>query len=83
MNARTRLEEAETSLADVLAAIAASPDGPQVGAFFDYDGTLIDGDSAGAYFTDRLKRGDMGARELVDTVQLMRKGDLSLSLIHI
>ena len=77
MNARTRLEEAETSLADVLAAIAASPDGPQVGAFFDYDGTLIDGYSAGAYFTDRLKRGDMGARELVDTVQLMRKGDLS------
>jgi putative phosphoserine phosphatase/1-acylglycerol-3-phosphate O-acyltransferase len=77
MNARMRLEGAEASLADVLATIAASPAGPQVGAFFDYDGTLIDGYSAAAYFTDRLKRGDMGGRELLDTVQLVRKGDLS------
>ena len=77
MNARTREGGAEGVLADVLAAIEASPDGPQVGAFFDYDGTLIDGYSAAAYFTDRIKRGDMGARELAETVQLMRKGDLS------
>jgi putative phosphoserine phosphatase / 1-acylglycerol-3-phosphate O-acyltransferase len=64
-------------LAAALAAIAASPDGPQVGAFFDYDGTLIDGYSAGAYFTDRLKRGEMGAGEFVDTLKMVRKGDLS------
>ena len=61
----------------VLESIARSPDGPQVGAFFDYDGTLIDGYSASAFFTDRLKRGDMGVRELVDTVKMVRKGDLS------
>jgi putative phosphoserine phosphatase/1-acylglycerol-3-phosphate O-acyltransferase len=77
MNARASFDSAEGVLADVLAAVEASPDGPKVGAFFDYDGTLIDGYSAAAYFTDRLKRGDMGARELADTVQLMRKGDLS------
>jgi putative phosphoserine phosphatase/1-acylglycerol-3-phosphate O-acyltransferase len=57
--------------------IARSPRGPQIGAFFDYDGTLIDGYSAGAYFTDRLRRGEMGAREVLDTVKMVRKGDLS------
>ena len=32
-----------------------SPAGPQVGAFFDFDGTLIDGYSAVVYFRERLK----------------------------
>lgn len=53
------------------------PKGPQIGAFFDFDGTLIDGYSAAAYFTDRIKRGDMGAKELLDTLKLARKKDLS------
>ncbi len=53
------------------------PKGPQVGAFFDYDGTLIDGYSAAAYFTDRIKRREMGGKDLIDTLQLMRKKDLS------
>lgn len=53
------------------------PKGPKVGAFFDFDGTLIDGYSAAAYFTDRLRRREMGARELIDTLKLTRKGDLS------
>ncbi|HRH85241.1 MAG TPA: HAD-IB family hydrolase [Rubrivivax sp.] len=77
MNARPRSDDNENALADALAVIESSPDGPQVGAFFDYDGTLIDGYSAAAYITDRIKRRDMGARELADTVALMRKGDLS------
>ena len=64
-------------LAAALDAIAKSPSGPRVGAFFDYDGTLIDGYSAGAYFTDRMRRGEMDVRELIDTIQLTRKGDLS------
>ena len=65
------------SLAAALDAIAQSPKGPRIGAFFDYDGTLIDGYSAAAYFTDRLRRGEMGVGELVDTVRMARKGDLS------
>jgi putative phosphoserine phosphatase/1-acylglycerol-3-phosphate O-acyltransferase len=60
-----------------LEAIARSPAGARVGAFFDYDGTLIDGYSAGAYLSDRLRRGDMGPGELLDTVKMVRKGDLS------
>lgn len=66
-----------SDLDQALAAIAASPEGPQVGAFFDFDGTLIDGYSAAAYFMDRLRRRDMGPRELVETLKLARKGDLS------
>jgi putative phosphoserine phosphatase/1-acylglycerol-3-phosphate O-acyltransferase len=66
-----------STLDEALRRIAESPDGPAVGAFFDYDGTLIDGFSAAAYFMDRLRAGDMAVRELIETVQLARKGDLS------
>jgi putative phosphoserine phosphatase/1-acylglycerol-3-phosphate O-acyltransferase len=31
-----------------------APEGPHVGAFFDFDGTLIAGYSAAAFFTYRL-----------------------------
>ena len=44
----------------LVAEIEASPDGPQIGAFFDFDGTLIDGYSAVAYFRDRLLARDVG-----------------------
>ena len=60
-----------------LARIAAAPRGPQVGAFFDFDGTLIDGSSAAAYFVDQIRRGQMGARQVVETARLARKKDLS------
>lgn len=66
-----------SALDDTLAAIEAGPKGPQIGAFFDFDGTLIDGYSALAYFQDRLRRGEIGVRELVETVQLLRRGELS------
>lgn len=66
-----------SALTEALERIAQSPSGPTIGAFFDYDGTLIDGYSAGAYFVDRLKRRGVSRRELVDTVKLMRKGDLT------
>ncbi len=58
--------------------VANSPDGPQVGAFFDFDGTLIDGYSAKVYFTDRLKNRDIGFRELtrtlVESAKVERRG---------
>ena len=57
--------------------ILEGPKGPKIGAFFDFDGTLIDGFSAAAYFTDRIKGGHMGAKEIVDTLKLARKKDLS------
>ena len=53
---------------DLLAAIAAGPQGPTVGAFFDFDGTLIDGFSGVIAFRDRLTSGDVGVLELVGTL---------------
>ncbi|WP_420467680.1 HAD-IB family hydrolase [Panacagrimonas sp.] len=53
------------------------PKGPKIGAFFDFDGTLIDGYSAAAYLTDRIRRGEMGRKQLVDTFKLARKKDLT------
>ena len=68
-----------TDLGWLLEDVANSPDGPQVAAFFDFDGTLIDGFSAKVYFVDRLKSRDMGTRELIRTVvesaKVERRGD--------
>lgn len=64
-----------TDLQQRLDAIRAAPPGPQVGAFFDYDGTLIDGYSAAAYFTDRVRRGEAGAAEILRMLQLARGPD--------
>ena len=57
-----------TDLQWLLDDVAASPEGPQVAAFFDFDGTLIDGYSAKAFFKERLKNRDIGLRELLKTV---------------
>lgn len=64
------------ALEKALAAIAAAPRGPRVGAFFDFDGTLIDGYSAAAYLGERIRNREMGARELLDTLRLARSGPL-------
>ena len=41
-----------------------SPDGPTVGAFFDFDGTLIYGFSALALQAARLRRRDVSPQEV-------------------
>jgi putative phosphoserine phosphatase/1-acylglycerol-3-phosphate O-acyltransferase len=66
-----------TSIEKVVASIFKGGEGPRIGAFFDFDGTLIDGYSAGAYFSDRLCNREMGLAELVDTAKLMSRGDLN------
>ena len=65
-----------TSLAAALAAIDASPAGPGIAAFFDFDGTLIDGYSAAAYFVDRARRREMDRAEAADVVRLSLHGDM-------
>ena len=62
--------------ADAIAAIEAGPKGPDIGAFFDFDGTLIDGYSATAYFTDRFRRREMRLDEAVDIVRVLWRGDM-------
>ena len=43
------------SLDALLNEIATGPSGPRVGAFFDFDGTLIDGFSAFVFLQHRLR----------------------------
>jgi putative phosphoserine phosphatase/1-acylglycerol-3-phosphate O-acyltransferase len=47
------------------------PRGPTVAAFFDFDGTLIDGYSAAAFLKDRASRGDLS---LSEAAKLLRTG---------
>lgn len=52
-----------------VAEIEASPPGPQVGAFFDLDGTLVAGFTGVVMTRDRLRRGQMGVGEFIGMVQ--------------
>ncbi|MDH3429948.1 MAG: HAD-IB family hydrolase [Gammaproteobacteria bacterium] len=51
---------------DVVAEILQLPDGPQIGAFFDFDGTVISGYSAFAFIEEQVLRGHLSPRELVE-----------------
>jgi HAD superfamily hydrolase (TIGR01490 family) len=53
------------SPADAIAEIAASAPGPKVGAFFDLDGTLVDGFTAAVHVGDRIRRRQAGIGELL------------------
>ncbi len=67
---------------DLTAEVEAAPAGPKVGAFFDFDGTLISGYSARAFVEDRLRRRQVPTRELLRGVgaaldMALRGGDVT------
>ncbi|MCX5730688.1 MAG: HAD-IB family hydrolase [Deltaproteobacteria bacterium] len=51
---------------DLIDEILAGRAGPTVGAFFDFDGTLISGYSAGSFYLDRLRHRDLSGAEALD-----------------
>lgn len=55
----------------VIKEVEASPEGPQIGAFFDFDGTIIYGYSATTYLREQIKRGDVNPRQLADLTKTM------------
>jgi len=57
--------------AKVIKEVEASPSGPQIGAFFDFDGTIIYGYSATTYLREQIKRGDVTPRQLVELTKTM------------
>lgn len=67
--------------------IEGGPQGPEVGAFFDFDGTLIKGYSATAFFRERIKTRDIDAKEVFDTliesVNIERRGKDVTDLMNI
>ncbi|MBM7368544.1 HAD-IB family hydrolase [Gordonia hydrophobica] len=63
-----------SALADRLRQIAAAPEGKQVCAFFDYDGTLLEGFSATAILRARLRSMEFTAGELLDVLMIGLRG---------
>ncbi|OSC31598.1 haloacid dehalogenase [Mycobacterium vulneris] len=56
--------------------IKAGPSGPKVAAFFDFDGTLIQGYSAGALYAHRARHFELGPDEFVRTLRAALSGPL-------
>ncbi|GHA04502.1 L-3-phosphoserine phosphatase [Arenicella chitinivorans] len=51
--------------------VDAAPEGPHIGAFFDFDGTVIYGYSAFTYLREQIKRGDVTPKQLLELVRVM------------
>jgi putative phosphoserine phosphatase/1-acylglycerol-3-phosphate O-acyltransferase len=67
---------------DVVAEVMKLPDGPEIGAFFDFDGTVISGYSIMAFIKEQIRRGHLSPRELVELLSAMASfglGDLGFS----
>lgn len=62
---------AQLRLPGSIAEIEASEEGPQVGAFFDLDGTLIAGYSAGDVSREKLRRRELSASEIFRSLAVM------------
>src|SRR6201997_2232569 len=56
-------------VSDSVAAFAASASGPDVGAFFDLDGTLVAGFTAMAHARDRIRRGQASIGEVLGVLE--------------
>lgn len=59
-----------------VAAVEAGPAGPRVGAFFDLDGTLVQGYTAGAFFNEQLRTRQVGVGGVTRTVVAALDGNL-------
>jgi len=55
----------------VIKEVEASPSGSHIGAFFDFDGTIIYGYSATVYLREQIRRGDIKPRQLLELTKTM------------
>ncbi len=61
---------------DVIQEIEKAPEGPQIGAFFDFDGTLIAGFSATVFLKEQLRRGDISPYHFLDLLAALAQFSL-------
>lgn len=66
-----------TVVNELVDAIRSGPSGPEVAAVFDFDGTLIDGYSAGALYSHRIRNFEIGPDEMVRTLLAAVGGPLT------
>jgi putative phosphoserine phosphatase/1-acylglycerol-3-phosphate O-acyltransferase len=67
---RSTPDRQQLRLPGSVAEVDASPEGPEIGAFFDLDGTLVAGFTVAAITRDRLRRREVGAAEFLHMMQL-------------
>jgi putative phosphoserine phosphatase/1-acylglycerol-3-phosphate O-acyltransferase len=60
-----------TRIVELVTEIERGPSGPAVGALFDLDGTLVSGYTAGAFYRERLRRAQIGPRELARSLAVV------------
>ncbi|MCG8370130.1 MAG: HAD-IB family hydrolase [Proteobacteria bacterium] len=56
---------------NLAAEIGEQPDGPEIGALFDFDGTIIAGYSAVTFFREQLRLGQLSPRDFVELLSVM------------
>jgi putative phosphoserine phosphatase/1-acylglycerol-3-phosphate O-acyltransferase len=61
---------------DLIREIEESPEGPQIGALFDFDGTLIAGFSATVFLKEQIRRGDLGPYQVVELISAITQFSL-------
>jgi len=66
-----------SAIAATLAEIRNGPDGPEIGAFFDFDGTIIEGYSVMTFYEDRFRNFEIGPEEATRTDASSTAGLLS------
>jgi putative phosphoserine phosphatase / 1-acylglycerol-3-phosphate O-acyltransferase len=64
------------SVEELIERVKAGPGGPKIAAFFDFDGTLIQGYSANALITHRARNFELGPDEFVRTMRAALGGPL-------
>jgi putative phosphoserine phosphatase/1-acylglycerol-3-phosphate O-acyltransferase len=70
----------------IVAEVRDLPDGPQIGALFDFDGTIISGYSVTAFMTEQIRRGHLSPREIVELLSAMASfglGDTGFSAMMV
>ena len=60
-----------SAIAATLAEIRNGPDGPEIGAFFDFDGTIIEGYSVMTFYEHRFRNFEIGPEEATRTDALI------------
>jgi putative phosphoserine phosphatase/1-acylglycerol-3-phosphate O-acyltransferase len=65
-----------TTVDELVEHIKMGPGGPKVAAFFDFDGTLIQGYSAGALYAHRARNLELGPDEFLRTLRAALSGPL-------
>jgi putative phosphoserine phosphatase/1-acylglycerol-3-phosphate O-acyltransferase len=65
-----------TAHKDIIRNIEKAPRGPQIGAFFDFDGTLIAGFSATVFLKEQIRRGEVSPQEFLEMLSAVAQFSL-------